>query len=293
MSSLDEARPALQAITGQDGYPVQHEPTPPVEATFQSFSAGDRSIALMESAGEGQTAIRRHLARRGPGIFSFTLGVADVDAAAGHLREQGARVLLDEPMIMADVRSGNQVFDSLRINFVAPSARTHGLVVELQELRGGSTPDAPVSTTGVTALNEVHCAVQDLDVACRDLAELFGFDVGPLVVQDQPPEQVRFRNLTVHGRPVLAVIAPSAPGTSIEKFLSRRGEGIFSMSLRVRDVDALAATLDESVAQLLMPAPHQVHQTRIGADSIDGARINWVRPNSTPLRSLIELQEYA
>lgn len=250
-------------------------------------------MALMEAAAAGPSAISRYLDRRGPGIFSFTVGVRDVEAAASHIRQRGAKVLLDEPMTMTNVRSGNQVFDALRINFVAPSAITHGLVIELQELHGGSTPDTPASASGVLALNEVHCAVTDLDTACDDLAGLLGLDVGPLVVQDQPPEQVRFRNLTINGRPALALIAPSAPGTSIEKFLARRGEGIFSVSFRVADLDAVASALDGSSVRLLLPAANEVHHTRVGADAIEGARINWVRPNSTPLRALIELQEYA
>lgn len=287
--SLDEARPAITAITGHCGYEVQKEPTPPVRANFQSFAVGDRSIAVMESAADG-SPIDRFLAKRGAGTFSLTLGVADLDAISAHLREQGVRVLLDEPMVLTQVRSGSAVWETIRINFVGPSAVTHGLVIELQELHGGMPDDVPAAPNGVLALNEVHCAVLDVDQACSDLAGLFGFDGGPLVVQEQPPEQVRFRNLSLDGRPVLAVISPSAPETTIQRFLDRRGPGIFSVSFRIADQAAFAERLD--AAELLLPKANHVHATRIGADEIDGALINWVKPGSTPLRTLFEIQEY-
>jgi 4-hydroxyphenylpyruvate dioxygenase-like putative hemolysin len=290
--SLASAREAAAAIIGHSGYPVQHEPAAPVEASFQSFSIGGRSLALMESNGGQRTAITHYLSKWGAGPFSFTLSVDDLDSTTAHLRASGARVVLDEPMTMYDIRSGNQIFEQLKINFIAPGPKTHGLVIELQELHGGSTPEMPASTVGISALNEVHCAVTDLDAACRDLSELFGFDVGPLVVQDAPPEQVRFRNLAIGDRPALALITPSAPGTSIEKFLRRRGEGIFSVSLRVSDIDTYGRQLDAHRATLLLQQANEVKETRIGATIVDRARINWIKPTSTPLRTLFEIQEF-
>jgi methylmalonyl-CoA/ethylmalonyl-CoA epimerase len=291
VASIADVSAAMRTITGHAGFDVQHEPTPPVQANFQSYPVGDRSIAVMEGTAAG-SPIDRFLNKRGPGPFSLTLQVADLAAFTAHLRSQHARVLLDEPMVMSDTRSGGSVWERITLNFVAPSSLTHGLVIELQELTGGTPDSVEAAPNSVLALNEVHCAVTDVDRACEDLAKLFGFDIGPLVVQEQPPEQVRFRNLSLNGRPVLAIIAPSAPSTTIQRFLDRRGPGIFSVSMRVGSQQAFTDALDAEAAGLLLPAPNHVRTTRIGADQIDSARINWIKPGTTGTRTLFEIQEY-
>ncbi|MCC7372379.1 MAG: VOC family protein [Chloroflexi bacterium] len=291
---IDAVAGGIGAVTGHPGYEVQEEPLPPIQARFQSFAVGDRSIAVMDSIGEG-TAISRFLERRGAGAFSMTFGVADLDATVAHLRAKGARVLMDEPIVLERVRSGSQHFSKIRLNFVAPSRATHGLVVELQELHGAedvplanppSGPDVPA------ALNEIHCAVQDVDAAAGELSELFGLEVGPEVVQAQPPEEVRFRNLYLDDRPVLALIEPATETSTIGRFLNRRGEGIFSISLRVPDLDAYSARVKAAGIALLFDEPKVAHATRIGSDALASARINWVRPQPASNRVLFEIQEY-
>lgn len=291
---IDAVAAGLAAITGHPGYEIQSEPLPPIQARFKSFAVGDRSIAVMDSIGEG-TAISRFLEKRGAGAFSMTFGVTDLDAAVAQARAGGARVLLDEPIVLADVRSGSQRFSTIRLNFVAPSSVTHGLVVELQELHGAEDvllPDAPAGPAVPMALNEIHCAVKDVDAAARDLEALFGFEVGPEVIQAQPPEEVRFRNLYLGGRPMLALIEPATSTSAIGRFLERRGEGIFSISLRVPDLAAYSARVREAGVALLFDEPKIAHATRIGPDALDSARINWVRPQPLSNRVLFEIQEY-
>lgn len=291
---IDAVASGIGAVTGHPGYEVQTEPLPPIQARFQSFAVGDRSIAVMDSLGDG-TAISRFLAKRGPGAFSMTFGVADLDAAVAHLRAKGARVLLDEPVVLKHVRSGSQRFAQIRLNFVAPSRATHGLVVELQELHDAvdaPLADAPSGLAVPVALNEIHCAVRDVDAAARDLAELFGLAVGPEVIQTQPPEEVRFRNLFLGNRPVLAIIEPATETSAIGRFLERRGEGIFSISLRVPDLAAYMARVKAAGIALLFDEPKVAHATRIGPAALAAARINWVRPQAAANRVLFEIQEY-
>ncbi len=292
-SSIAEVAPGMAAVTGHRGYEVQEEPTPPIQARFQSFAVGDRSIALMESLGEG-TPIGRFLSRRGPGAFSVTFEVADLAEAASHLRSHGARLVLDEPLLL-DGRSGSQRFERIRVNFVSPKGPTHGLVCELQELAGGRPAADPAAGGGADvprAINEVHYAVRDLDAAAGDLSRLFGFEVGPEVVQAEPPEEVRFRNLYLGDRPALALIAPATPTSSVRKFLDRRGEGIFSVSLRVADGRAYARRLRAAGVAMLFEEPKVVASTRIGPAAIRDAGIQWVKPDPASGRVLFEIQEY-
>jgi methylmalonyl-CoA/ethylmalonyl-CoA epimerase len=292
--SIADVAAGLAAITGHAGFEVQEEPVPPIQARFQSYAVGDRSIAVMESLGR-DTAITRFLAKRGAGTFSMTFEVADVDAAAAHLRAQGARLVLDEPLVLRDVRSGARRFDRMRINFVSPVGPMHGLVVELQELHGahdasGAVPSARLDIP--VALNELHCAVRDVGAAAKDLGRLLGFEVGPAVVQAQPPEEVRYHNLYVGDRPVLALIEPATSTSSIHRFLARRGEGVFTISMRVPDGRAYYKRLREAGLEFLFETPKHVHHARIGPLELTEAGIQWIKPQPASNRVLFEIQEY-
>jgi hypothetical protein len=141
-------------------------------------------------------------------------------------------------------------------------------------------------------LNEVHYAVRDLETAAQDLSRLFGLEVGPEVVQAAPPEEVRFRNLYLDDRPVLALIAPATATSSVRKFLDRRGEGIFSISLHVADGRAYARRLRAAGLAMLFEEPKAVRSTRIGPAAIRDAAIQWVKPGPASGRVLFEIQEY-
>ncbi len=284
----------MRAITGHEGYEAQREATPPIEATFRSYAVGSRSIAVMESLGE-RTAVSRFVSRRGAGPFSITFQVDDVEAAVAHIRRKGGNVLLDEPMILRDVRSGSQRFERIRLNFIAPAGPAQGLVVEFQELSGATDarmPEVRVAADVPTAINEVHYAVRDLDTAATDMAALYGFEVGPVVNQPDPPEYVRFRNLYWAESPVLALITPTSPDSTIQRFLDRRGQGIFSISMRVSNLDAYMRRVAAAGVEFLFPEPKIATATRIGSASIDRARIAWIRPQPASNKVLFEVQEY-
>jgi methylmalonyl-CoA/ethylmalonyl-CoA epimerase len=291
--SIEEVSVGLAAVTGHPGFEIQEQPAPPVSARFRSYPVGDRSIALMDGLGE-DTAISRYLRRRGPGTFSATFEVEDVEAFSSHLRDEGARLVLDDPMQL-DGRTGAEVYDSIRINFVTPAGPAHGLVFELQELRGGYPAPVGGADTGPgvpSAINEIHCAVRDVDLAARDLARLFGFEVGPLVRQPQPPEQVRYRNLYLGDRPVLAIIGPEGEGSTVQRFLDRRGPGIFSISMRVADGAAFKERVSRAGLPLLFEEPKTPHDARIGPWELDKVKIWWVRPVPQTARVLFEAQEF-
>ena len=90
--------------------------------------------AMMEVGGTGShvqllaplspdTTIGRFLDKNGPGVQQVAWRVEDIDATSAHLREQGLRLLYDEP------RRGTA---GSRVNFVHPKS-TGGVLVELVE----------------------------------------------------------------------------------------------------------------------------------------------------------------
>ena len=69
------------------------------------------------------STIGKFLDKNGPGIQQMAYRVSDLDAASAHLREQGARLLYDEP------KRGTA---NSRVNFVHPKS-AGGVLVELVE----------------------------------------------------------------------------------------------------------------------------------------------------------------
>ena len=106
------------------------------EAMLTGPGSGQRpvQVQLLAPSGPGST-IARFIERTGPGLQQVAYRVADVEAAAAWLREQGVRVLYD------DARRGTA---GSRVNFLHPKD-CGGVLVELVEMTSnpaqGSVPD--------------------------------------------------------------------------------------------------------------------------------------------------------
>lgn len=70
-----------------------------------------------------ESTIAKYLDKKGPGIQQYAVRVSDMDALMAHLKEQGTRVLYDEP------KKGTA---GSRINFVHPKD-AGGVLLELVE----------------------------------------------------------------------------------------------------------------------------------------------------------------
>ncbi len=84
---------------------------------------GGSFVQLLMPLGD-DTPVGRFLARRGEGLHHIAFAVADIEAALGHLRDEGVPLVDDEP------RLGGR---GARIAFVHPKA-FGGTLVELVEL---------------------------------------------------------------------------------------------------------------------------------------------------------------
>jgi methylmalonyl-CoA epimerase len=93
---------------------------------------GQSSLELLEATAP-ESPIARYLEKRGPGLHHITLRVDDLEAALGHLRARGVRLIDDRP------RSGAE---GSMVAFVHPSS-AHGVLVELKQ----TLPRRPVGVT--------------------------------------------------------------------------------------------------------------------------------------------------
>ena len=132
------------------------------------------------------------------------------------------------------------------------------------------------------AIDHVGIAVADFDAAVQYYADVFGMSVTHEEINEG--QGVREAMLSVgDSGSSIQLLAPLSDDSPIAKFLNQRGPGIQQVAYRVRDIDAVSATLRERGAELLYDEPRR---------GTSNSRINFVHPRSGG-GVLIELVEPA
>lgn len=116
VTSIAEARPLFERLTGSAGSPVEELPDQGVNVAF--FGA----VELLEPRGP-DTGVGRFLARRGPGLHHVAWQVADLEAELRSLEAEGYELVDPTPRPGA---GGH------RVAFLHPRS-TGGILVELVE----------------------------------------------------------------------------------------------------------------------------------------------------------------
>ncbi|MGY4769434.1 methylmalonyl-CoA epimerase [Kribbella sp. CWNU-51] len=130
------------------------------------------------------------------------------------------------------------------------------------------------------AIDHVGVAVADFDEAVRYYAEVFGMTVAHEEINQE--QGVREAMLSVgDSGSSIQLLAPLSDASPIAKFLQQRGPGIQQLAYRVRDIEAVSATLRERGAQLLYDVPKR---------GTGGSRVNFIHPKSAG-GVLVELVE--
>jgi methylmalonyl-CoA/ethylmalonyl-CoA epimerase len=105
-------------------------------------------------------------------------------------------------------------------------------------------------SVAVRRLDRVSIAVRDLEAARAFFERHFDAEFG--AVEDVAVDGYRYVPFTLGGF-TLELLAPSRPESPIARFLARRGEGLYQLSLMVDDVDRAAGTLREAGLTVLGP----------------------------------------
>ena len=122
--SLDESLAAFESITGHKGYGRELVESQGVEVVF--LGTGPGRLELLAPTRD-DSAVAKHLAKRGPGMHHLCYRVPDVAAELARHRAAGRRLVDEAP------RAGAH---GHRVAFLHPKS-TEGVLVELLEEGAG------------------------------------------------------------------------------------------------------------------------------------------------------------
>ena len=104
----------------------------------------------------------------------------------------------------------------------------------------------------LTKVEHIGIAVADLDAALDHYRKVWGLEpVHRERVEDQGVEEA----MLPLGESFLQLIAPTAPDTTVGKFVRLKGEGLHHIAYEVDDLPAALARLEESGARLIDREP--------------------------------------
>jgi methylmalonyl-CoA epimerase len=124
--SLDESLPIFESITGHKGYGRERVESQGVEVVF--LGTGPGRLELLAPTRD-DSAVAKHLAKRGPGMHHLCYRVPDVAAELARHRAEGRRLVDEAP------RPGAH---GHRVAFLHPKYTGDVLVELLEEPAGGA-----------------------------------------------------------------------------------------------------------------------------------------------------------
>ncbi|MBI4285689.1 MAG: VOC family protein [Chloroflexi bacterium] len=141
-----------------------------------------------------------------------------------------------------------------------------------------------------TVLTEINVVVKNLDQAVEDYRKM-GFRELHRGGSTISPVQSRYANLSFGGNVLLTIMESTEPGSPIDRFIQKRGEGLFSISFKVPDLDKLTNELKDMGAKLVLEEPLQMENGTVFAEKYKGLRANYVRPAGPTHGVVFELDE--
>ena len=99
VASLEQSIQKYELLLGVSCYKVEEVASEAVKTAF--FMVGDTKIELLEGTTE-ESVITKYVSSKGEGIHHIAYGVTDIKAEMIRLKNEGFRVLNDEPKAGAD-----------------------------------------------------------------------------------------------------------------------------------------------------------------------------------------------
>lgn len=126
----------------------------------------------------------------------------------------------------------------------------------------------------------VNVATSDLDNTVAKWRAL-GLPSLPAVHLPDPPAEITDVTLSIDPAAAISVIAPTGSGSPVQRFLDRRGEGAYSIAVRV---DSLTEAMREWAAagiEWVLAEPYEFPPgSAAGRYVPERLKANWVKPSS-------------
>jgi len=91
----------------------------------------------------------------------------------------------------------------------------------------------------IEKIDHIHIAVEDLKKAAKSFSDIMGTKwVGPIESSAMPGMKTTFDTLGFE------LVQPTSPDSPLAKFIQKRGEGVYSIGLKVSNLDETIADLE-------------------------------------------------
>jgi 4-hydroxyphenylpyruvate dioxygenase-like putative hemolysin len=124
----------------------------------------------------------------------------------------------------------------------------------------------------------VNVAARNVDETVAKYRNL-GLSALPAFPMPDPPAEIVDVSLPIGEQGAISVIAPTGPGSPVQRFIDKRGEGVYSIAVRVDDLQA--AMREWLGVQWVLTEPFEFSSGNPAARYIpDRLRVNWIKPAS-------------
>ena len=126
----------------------------------------------------------------------------------------------------------------------------------------------------------VNVATPDLDTTLAKWRKL-GLDTLPAAHMPDPPVEITDVTVPIGSLGAISVIAPTGPGSAVNRFLAKRGPGAYSIAVRVDSLPEVMKEWSAAGIEWVLPEPQELPPGTPAARYMpEKVRINWVKPSS-------------
>ncbi len=126
----------------------------------------------------------------------------------------------------------------------------------------------------------VNVAVKDLDAGLARYKALGLDHIRPMVMPELPAA-ITDVTFPIGDQGSISVIAAMGDKSPVHRFIEKRGEGVYSIAVRVDDLKACMAEWSKSGFQWVLPEPYEFPTPNQAARHLpDKLRVNWIKPGS-------------
>lgn len=126
----------------------------------------------------------------------------------------------------------------------------------------------------------INVATGELDETLEKWRKL-GLGTLPPARMPQPPIEITDVTVPLGAFGAVSVIAPTGPGSPVQRFLDKRGAGAYSIAVRVDSLSEVMREWKAAGVEWVLPMPQELPPgTPAGRYMPERLKVNWVKPAS-------------